>query len=416
MWIMLTLFISLSSWAIAPGERINNVNILKVLPDNIVMLNRGLEDGLTRNQHVMLVTEAEGFTARAICVRSRANVSYWRLYRIPYAEAVSLDYTYTIVGIDDREIPSTISSIRSKQVKIPEEEKKKNLGPDPFQIQRDLPERLTERDLIQASGPEERKLFIEQTLNQDQLKRDLSDYRVSLYASPFTRQSINEGESLRYGIRAGNVASKYRLLMQFEQQQSKMKDPFTEESVSTRTSVGQGQFVIHRIKPWLSSLSVVNYNSTYFSGMGTPRSQWQFGPIGFTWHLYESDTWEYLDLSYVPLYDSRDTDVFSVEGKKVESRSGIRHGFRFAMKTRINERVAFENLLWVRPYQDPTSWEIQGDDLNLVNDLKIIFNVAGNLFIDYNLVYQKDKLWKELNGLPESNTINSINFRYDFDL
>src|SRR5690606_35981769 len=119
-------------------------------------------------------------------------------------------------------------------------------------------ERLTERDLIEATGPEKRKLFIEQALNQDQLKRDLSDFRVSLYASPFTRQSINEGESLRYGVRAGNMASKYRLLMQYEQQQSKMKDPVTEESVSTKTINGQAQFVIHRIKPWLSSLSVVN--------------------------------------------------------------------------------------------------------------------------------------------------------------
>ena len=30
--------------------------------------------------------------------------------------------------------------------------------------------------------------------------------------------------------------------------------------------------------------------------------------------------------------------------------------------------------------------------------------------------YQKDKLWNTLSGLPDSNTINSINIRYDFSL
>src|SRR5690606_21512003 len=135
-----------------------------------------------------------------------------------------------------------IANIRDEVQKIPDlEEQKKDSGPNPFSIKRDLPERLTERDLIKATGPEQRKLFIEQTLNKDQLKRDLKDYRVSLYASPFMKQSINEGERLRYGFRGGNIASKYRLLTHFEQQQTKLKDPLTKESVSTKSTTGQAQ-------------------------------------------------------------------------------------------------------------------------------------------------------------------------------
>jgi hypothetical protein len=86
------------------------------------------------------------------------------------------------------------------------------------------------------------------------------------------------------------------------------------------------------------------------------------------------------------------------------------------MKTRINERVAFENLLWVRPFQDITTWEIEEDNLNLVNDLKLVFSLTENLFFDYNLVFQRDKLWRTVSSLPETNTINSLNLRYDFDL
>src|SRR5690606_8613269 len=122
----------------------SNAQILKVLPDNIVMLNRGLEDGLVRNDHVMLTTDAEGYTARAICVRSHASTSYWRLYRIPNAKAVSLDYSYTLTSLDDSEIPFPEAKLRSTRIAIPEtEKKKKDPGPDPFEIQRDLPEKLT---------------------------------------------------------------------------------------------------------------------------------------------------------------------------------------------------------------------------------------------------------------------------------
>lgn len=416
MWIILGVLFSFSALALEPFERLTNVKILRVLPDNIVMLNRGIEDGILRNDHAKLSSDTVGHAARAICLKVTSEVSYWRVYRVPNAEAFSLDYFYTIIGLADREIPIPVADLRNQRHSIDEPVKRVSPGPDPFLVKSDLPQRLTERDLIKTVGPERRKLFIEKTLNKDQLERDLRDYRISIYASPFTRQSINEGESLRYGLRGGNIASKYRLQTQFEQQQTKLKDPVTKESISTRSTTGQAQFVIHHLTPSISSLSLVNYNSQRFSEFATPKHHWQVGPIGFTWHLYESDTWEYMDLSYVPLYDMRETDVLAADGQEsVKETNGLRHGLRLAFKTRINERVAFENLLWVRPFQDLASWELKGDDLNLSNDMKLIFNLSQNLFFDYNFVYQKDKLWKTLSDLPESNTINSLNVRYDFD-
>jgi hypothetical protein len=418
MWIILGVLFSISAFALSPFEQLTNVKIIRVLPENVVMLNRGLEDGILRNDHAKLSNDTDGYSSRAICIKVSMDVSYWKIYRVPHAEAFSMDYTYTISGMADREIPFPEAKLRDAvQAVTDAKEKKAELGPDPFVVKRDLPERLTERDLLETVTPEKRKLFIEETLNQDRLKRDLQNYRISLFASPFMRQSINEGESLRYGFRGGNVASKYRLLTQFEQQQTKLRDPLTKNSVSTRSTNGQVQFVIHELSPSTSSLSLINYNSQRFSKLGTPKSHWQVGPIGFTWHLYESKTWEYMDLSYIPLYDIRTTETIGSSGNIKENKTnGLRHGFRLGMKSKINERVAFENILWVRPYQDLASWEIEGDNLNLVNDLKLIFNVSENFFFDYNLVLQRDKLWKKLNNLPETNTINSLNVRYDFDL
>lgn len=421
MWIILGFLLSGQVYALESFERLQGVKILKVLDSNIILVNRGLEDGILVNDHAKLSQESEGYSARAICLKARGETSYWKLYRVPYSETISKDLTYTIVGMADREIPFPQVALRNTENKFtdPDDLAKADAPtPDPFAIKRDLPEKLTERDLLETVGPDRRKLFIEKALNKDQIRRDLQNYRVSVFASPFTRQSINEGESFRYGGRFGNLASKYRLLGQFEQQQTKLTDPLTKAEVSTRSTSGQGQFVIHRLNPDVSSLSLINYNSMRFSRLATPKSHWQVGPLGFTWHLFENRTWEYFDLSYIPLFDARTTDVLNpaTSSKSEDRTTGLRHGFRLGIKTKINERVSFENLLWVRPFQDLASWRVEGDNLNLSNDLKLIFNLSGNLFFDYNLVYQYDSLWKTLSDLPTSNTINSLNLRYDFDL
>lgn len=412
------IFISFSTFALESFERLTNVKLLRILPENIIVLNRGIEDGITKNNHAKISSEVSGFISRAICVKVSSELSYWKVYRIPNSEAFSLDNTYIITGIGDREIPLPQEEWRFKEISIKEQEKKdeKVIGPDPFNVNRDLPDTLTERDLIETSESDRKKYFIEKNFDKHLIKKDLSNYLISIYASPFMKQSINQGESLRYGFKGSNVSSKYRLMTQFEQQQTKLTDPVTNESVSTRSTQGQAQFIINRLTPSVSSLSLIHYNSQRFSSLATPAAHWQFGMVGFTWHLFENKSWEYVDLSYVPLYDWRKTEVLKNGTIEDQKRSGLRHGLRLGLKKMINERVAIENLLWVRPYQDLTNWQIESGNLNLSNDFKLIFGLTSKLFFDYNFIYQKDKLWKTLSGLPESNAINSINLRYDFNL
>lgn len=416
MWIISVFLISFSALALSSFEQLKGVKILKVLPKNVVLVDRGIEDGLLRNDHVKFSHDAEGFSSRGICLQAKATTSYWKLYRVPNGEAFSKDLTYTISGMADREIPYQNAKLRDDVITF-NDEVKTDPGPNPFEVKRDLPQRLTERDLLEAAGPREEKLFIERAILRDQLKQDLSDYRFSVYASPFTRQSINDGESLRYGFRGGNFGSRYRLITQFEQQQTKLTDPQNKKSVSTRSTNGNAQFSVYHLTPSISSLSVINYNSTRFSSLGTPKSHWQFGVLGFTWHIYESKTWEYLDLSYIPLYDMRTTDIARTDTTKTQEKTnGLRHGVRLGFRTKFNDKVSVENLLWYRPFQELASWDFDGSDMNLTNDFKLIFNVTTNFFFDYNLIFQKDKLWRTLSNLPENNTINALNMRYDFDL
>ena len=167
MWIILGFFLSMSVFALEPFEVLKNVKILRVLPNNIVMLNHGIEDGLIKNDHIKISNEVDGFGSRAICIKISATTSYWRLYRVPNGNAFSLDYTYTIQGIANREIPFPEANILDTEHKISEVEiKKEEQGPNPLNVKRDLPERLTERDLINATGPDKRKLVVEEAINQ----------------------------------------------------------------------------------------------------------------------------------------------------------------------------------------------------------------------------------------------------------
>jgi hypothetical protein len=154
MWIILGFLFSVSVFALESFESISNVKILRILPDNIAVLNRGLEDGIMRNDHAKLSNEVSGFSARALCIKVAGEMSYWKLYRVPNSEAFSLDYTYTIKGMADKEIPFPALKLRDSVQVISDLDQKKTegAGADPFAVKSDLPERLTEQDLIETVG------------------------------------------------------------------------------------------------------------------------------------------------------------------------------------------------------------------------------------------------------------------------
>jgi hypothetical protein len=417
MWIIL-FFLSLFSYSLESFERIKNVQILKTYPKNIILLNRGFEDGIQRNDHVKLINETVGYASRALCLKSSKESSYWKIYRVPNAQAFSKDYSYTIIGASDREMPESIKNLRKKFPEIPEENLKKNENEsDAFSIKEDLPEKLTERDLISPPSWERKKNIVQEAFDFEKMRQQISSYSLSFYASPYTKQSINDGETMRIGVRGKNAGEKYKFLTQIESQKNKMKDPLTNDSITSTSQFANFQFIIHHLSPNFSSLSLVNYQATNFGSLGTPKSHYQIGPIGFTWHLYENKNSDYAEVSYIPLYDIRQTEIVksSLE-KQVVKTNGIRHGLRFGFKKGINERVGIENVLWVRPFQDPSTWQLESDNLNLTNDLKFVFHLSGNFYLDYNLIYQKDKLWKELNNFSDTNLVNSVNFRYDLNL
>ncbi len=407
------LFLSNSVMALDFSEVLPNIRILQALPQNVVMINRGVEDGIYKGDHARLVN-MDGYAARAVCLSSRSEASYWRLYRIVNPASISKDFVYKIVGMNDSELPDSKTAYKDENFKVPVKAEKEK----PIALNNDLPERLTERDLIDPVGYEKRKTYFNTVVDEKTLARELSDYKFSLFASPVVKQTINNSESIRFGGRLENLGDRYRFKLQAEQSQNRLEDPETKESISTSSTAAQAQFSIYHLTNSVSSLSLINFNSARYSALATPKSHWQFGPLGYTWHLYENKQGEAFDLSYIPLLDLRTTEIRDKNGIDVTtvSKSGLRHGVRFGMKKKINERVALENLLWFRPYQDLSSWALELNNNNLVNDFKLAVNITNNFYVDYNFIYQNDVLLEELSGLSQTNVINSLTVRYDVNL
>ena len=78
--------------------------IIKVYAKNILVLNRGSEDGIFKTDHIKLSSK-EGFIARGICIKQTMMTSHWKIYRVTRPELVSKDTTYTMRSINQSQIP-----------------------------------------------------------------------------------------------------------------------------------------------------------------------------------------------------------------------------------------------------------------------------------------------------------------------
>lgn len=78
--------------------------ILEILPQNIVIISRGAEDGLALNEHVKILS-TDGFIARGLVIKSNKNAAFVRLYRVVRPYLVSKDVIYALTSLRLKQIP-----------------------------------------------------------------------------------------------------------------------------------------------------------------------------------------------------------------------------------------------------------------------------------------------------------------------
>lgn len=86
--------------------------VLKVYPDNLIALSRGIEDGVKFNDHIK-ITSQNIFIARAVSVKVLPKVSFWKVYRTAKG-TIQMAQQYQITSIPLSDIrPAVLREISS---------------------------------------------------------------------------------------------------------------------------------------------------------------------------------------------------------------------------------------------------------------------------------------------------------------
>ena len=223
--LFLGILLNLSLNAVAlESVDVMDVSILKVYKKNILVLNRGAEDGIFKKDHIKL-TSSNGFIARGICLKSTMLTSHWKIYRVVRPELMSMDLTYKLRSINQSGLPKDLKRFarvdfskslsdygdknRKKQVKLQQERI----------VKYDLPEGVKAADSFKRreKGPVEN--FIEKNFSKEDAYRDFNFAFAEFYASPIKIQSRNDQKETQYGLSIKNFGRKYRYALTAEEKQ-----------------------------------------------------------------------------------------------------------------------------------------------------------------------------------------------------
>lgn len=102
------LLITLSSQVYSlESTDVMEARILNAYQKNILSLNRGYEDGIEPGDHIKLTNE-NGFVARGVCLSRTSNSAVFKFYRIVNPELLSKESSYSLIAINQSEMPEDI--------------------------------------------------------------------------------------------------------------------------------------------------------------------------------------------------------------------------------------------------------------------------------------------------------------------
>ena len=168
--------------------------ILKAYDNNVLVINRGLEDGIYRNDHIKLINQ-NGFIARGICIKTTLLVSHFRIYRVTRPELVSKDDLYQLRSINQSRIPRDIAALKkvdfTKFFNVYDDKRmQREVKLQDNRIAKyDLPEDVVNTVAYQKERKSGFQLFVEDNFEDEDLRRDLSDTYFEIFVSPYNPKS-----------------------------------------------------------------------------------------------------------------------------------------------------------------------------------------------------------------------------------
>jgi len=394
-------------------------NILKIYDKNVLVLNRGLEDGIFKGDHIKM-TNDEGFIARGICLKTSLTLSHWKIYRVVRPELVGMDSTYTLHSMNQSEIPRSLKGYRevdfSGAYDYSEEDANKGLKLQQERLANyDLPESIVEKGGYpkKEEGPKERDFFAE-NFNRKNLERDFSTLQLSMFASPISWETLNQQKNMYFGFNLKNRGKKYDFALQGEQRQTKIVNRYTQEEVEKLYRRVDSTFTIKDFSDKWSYFVYGLYESEEQGDIKNPIAQVNLAPVAFYRHFQKpNEDGEEFKLGFAPMLDNRKFETLDGD---TQERNNARLGFHLYYTELLTPTTSFRADFWYSPYLDLSDQSL--DTGNTRTNLKAILNrsLGESFSVEYQVQYLKDILYKRDLGVQPENIINTINFRLTTDL
>ncbi len=405
-------------WAMDNNETVDS-KIIKVMDENIIVLNRGVEDGISRGDHGK-ITHTNGFIARGIAVNTGMMTSHWKIYRVAYPEKVSKDLTYTLTNINSSKIPEKYADFKEEDTseeyrdtpenELIEEAKEKATE----KIAVDLPDDLSDHGLEEP----EKLSFADEQFNGEVFLNDLRKWAITLSAAPLSYNTDRGDRNLNYSVGINNTANeKYELGINASNSfnYTLQKDFYGKvtETKSADESLSIA-FAITRVTERLSWTAELSWSKSFQDDKMTGGSS-DIKPFGLRYAIVQAARGSW-NISWSPSYTKQYSVTEDFNGnEKLEENILLRHYINTDFSFRFNEKFDFANRFSFAPIQDTVDWgKFDFKNVQLNNDFNLNYYVSRYFNISFNYNYRYD-ITQAAYGFANEH-IYSTNFNLNFEI
>ncbi|MBL7663675.1 MAG: hypothetical protein JNM93_00970 [Bacteriovoracaceae bacterium] len=406
--------------------------IIKVIPGkNTIVINRGIEDYIKHQEHMKI--EVDGvFAARAVAVRTSLRTAYLKLYRVANPKLLTANADIKISSLQKSEVP----------IYVEEEIRERDFYFDLQKLEQDIDRKIIAQNQLMTSDlppvmdavhpdkhyryiDRELKVYETDTYHSESIWEAFSAKNMffNIFASPYQTQRLNNQKNINYGLTIGTGRGrKYELSFNLTQNLFISQNQFSNFKNEFSSTNADLTLDINRVTPKVSYFLLGSYlqqkqSDPIFGEIYPVKNQSRIGPFGIKYHIHESSTISRFDISYIPLYETRVSEVldYNLLQINIQDRKNFRHSVRVRFDMNIPQsRFYFRNTLFWRPAMYKSSFELDFNDVDINNTFSIGYQLTNNASIDYMNIYTNDIRLQRDNGIEPINMINQFNFRLSF--
>jgi hypothetical protein len=296
--IFIAIFFTQPSLALVENDLID-AKLLKIQEENVVVFNRGVEDGIEVADHVQL-TNSRGFVARGICLKVGMMTSYWKIYRVVNPDKVSKDDSFKIRGINS-------SEVEEKYTEFTEENYSEEYSDfseaeliawgrkrSSEKAEYDLPQDLKDDPAL----TEKKQSLIDRNFDAKRFAQDMKYWAITFGVNPFQynyNRNVSKSKNLTTSVSLDNQGKKYTVNLSATQ--NTISKEFENIAGSSQQTVIQktkkntyaGTFSLRNFVPRISLTSSFQMDESYSLGQMTGETL-NVNPLNLSIAIVKADS------------------------------------------------------------------------------------------------------------------------------